>query len=168
MFQSSTRLSRGLAGSLRGRSSTSDLGRPSPPSTTSLQAFGFRARRPNSLRSLLDVKDIGYVINYDMPNQIEDYIHRIGRTGRAGKTGTAYSYFTPDQSSALPPPSFRNDLSLTIPFRRARTRHGQDSHGCQAGRSSSAPGADHVRRWRRRRYVSFLVFRARLALMFSF
>lgn len=36
-----------------------------------------------------------------MPNQIEDYIHRIGRTGRAGKTGTAYSYFTPDQSSAF-------------------------------------------------------------------
>ncbi|GAA5932666.1 hypothetical protein JCM3775_002205 [Rhodotorula graminis] len=45
----------------------------------------------------LDVKDIGYVINYDMPNGIEDYIHRIGRTGRAGATGTAYSYVTPDQ-----------------------------------------------------------------------
>lgn len=43
------------------------------------------------------MKDIAYVINYDMPNQIEDYIHRIGRTGRAGKTGVAYSYFTPDQ-----------------------------------------------------------------------
>ena len=35
----------------------------------------------------LDVKDIRYVINYDMPNQIEDYIHRIGRTGRAGTHG---------------------------------------------------------------------------------
>ncbi|KDE07270.1 ATP-dependent RNA helicase [Microbotryum lychnidis-dioicae p1A1 Lamole] len=45
----------------------------------------------------LDVKDIGYVINYDMPNGIEDYIHRIGRTGRAGAKGTAYSYITPDQ-----------------------------------------------------------------------
>ncbi|KEI40324.1 uncharacterized protein L969DRAFT_86960 [Mixia osmundae IAM 14324] len=33
-----------------------------------------------------------------MPNQIEDYIHRIGRTGRAGRKGTAYSYFTPEQS----------------------------------------------------------------------
>ncbi|BGP58221.1 hypothetical protein JCM8202_001702 [Rhodotorula sphaerocarpa] len=44
----------------------------------------------------LDVKDIGYVINYDMPNGIEDYIHRIGRTGRAGAKGTAYSYITPD------------------------------------------------------------------------
>ena len=33
----------------------------------------------------LDVKDITVVINYDMPTCIEDYIHRIGRTGRAGK-----------------------------------------------------------------------------------
>jgi ATP-dependent RNA helicase DDX5/DBP2 len=32
-----------------------------------------------------------------MPNGIEDYIHRIGRTGRAGAKGTAYSYVTPDQ-----------------------------------------------------------------------
>ncbi|CDJ62108.1 MGC53795 protein, related [Eimeria necatrix] len=35
----------------------------------------------------LDVKDIRHVINYDMPNQIEDYVHRIGRTGRAGAKG---------------------------------------------------------------------------------
>jgi len=32
----------------------------------------------------LDVKDVMYVINYDMPKQIEDYVHRIGRTARAG------------------------------------------------------------------------------------
>lgn len=42
----------------------------------------------------LDVKDIKYVINYDFPSQIEDYIHRIGRTGRAGAYGTAYTFFT--------------------------------------------------------------------------
>ena len=41
-----------------------------------------------------DVKDIGVVINYDMPPNAEDYVHRIGRTGRAGATGTAYSFFT--------------------------------------------------------------------------
>jgi ATP-dependent RNA helicase DDX5/DBP2 len=46
----------------------------------------------------VDVKDIQFVINYDMPNNIEDYVHRIGRTGRAGATGTAYSYFTSDNS----------------------------------------------------------------------
>nr|XP_019010017.1 ATP-dependent RNA helicase DBP2-A [Kwoniella pini CBS 10737]OCF48798.1 ATP-dependent RNA helicase DBP2-A [Kwoniella pini CBS 10737] len=46
----------------------------------------------------LDVKDIGYVINYDFPNNCEDYIHRIGRTGRAGRKGVSYTYFTPDNS----------------------------------------------------------------------
>merc|ERR1712118_128915 len=45
----------------------------------------------------LDVKDIKYVINYDFPNQIEDYIHRIGRTGRAGATGSSYTFFTQDK-----------------------------------------------------------------------
>lgn len=44
----------------------------------------------------LDVKDITIVINYDMPNTVEDYVHRIGRTGRAGKKGMAYSLFTKD------------------------------------------------------------------------
>lgn len=42
----------------------------------------------------LDVKNIDYVINYDMPENIDSYIHRIGRTGRAGNKGTAISYFT--------------------------------------------------------------------------
>jgi len=44
----------------------------------------------------LDVDDVGFVVNFDMPSQIEDYVHRIGRTGRAGNTGTAYTFFTAD------------------------------------------------------------------------
>mmetsp|Transcript_86385 Transcript_86385/g.186759 ORF Transcript_86385/g.186759 Transcript_86385/m.186759 type:complete len:249 (-) Transcript_86385:65-811(-) len=44
----------------------------------------------------LDIKDVKYVINYDMPSNIEDYIHRIGRTGRAGTKGTAVSFFPKD------------------------------------------------------------------------
>jgi superfamily II DNA/RNA helicase len=43
------------------------------------------------------VKDIKTVINYDYPNNSEDYVHRIGRTGRGGETGTAYTFFTPDK-----------------------------------------------------------------------
>jgi len=42
----------------------------------------------------LDVKDIGVVINYDMPTSIEDYVHRIGRTGRAGAKGLSFSMIT--------------------------------------------------------------------------
>eukprot|EP00546_Thalassionema_frauenfeldii_P003271 CAMPEP_0178932266 /NCGR_PEP_ID=MMETSP0786-20121207/22492_1 /TAXON_ID=186022 /ORGANISM="Thalassionema frauenfeldii, Strain CCMP 1798" /LENGTH=363 /DNA_ID=CAMNT_0020609479 /DNA_START=476 /DNA_END=1569 /DNA_ORIENTATION=+ len=41
----------------------------------------------------LDVSDIRMVVNFDMPNDMESYIHRIGRTGRAGKKGTAISFF---------------------------------------------------------------------------
>ncbi|CAM9795581.1 unnamed protein product, partial [Choristocarpus tenellus] len=41
----------------------------------------------------LDVKDIRMVINFDFPNNMEDYIHRIGRCGRAGAKGTAVSFF---------------------------------------------------------------------------
>uniref|UniRef100_A0A9J8BEX7 RNA helicase n=1 Tax=Cyprinus carpio carpio TaxID=630221 RepID=A0A9J8BEX7_CYPCA len=43
-----------------------------------------------------DVEDIKFVINYDYPNNSEDYIHRIGRTARSQKTGTAYTFFTPN------------------------------------------------------------------------
>jgi len=46
----------------------------------------------------LDVKDVKVVINYDMSNQIEDYVHRIGRTGRAGATGVAYTFITDDRN----------------------------------------------------------------------
>jgi len=42
----------------------------------------------------LDVKDIKTVINYDFPGAIEDYVHRIGRTGRAGAKGFAITFFT--------------------------------------------------------------------------
>ncbi|XP_077415370.1 putative ATP-dependent RNA helicase DDX17 isoform X2 [Vanacampus margaritifer] len=43
----------------------------------------------------LDVEDVKFVINYDYPNSSEDYIHRIGRTARSNKKGTAYTFFTP-------------------------------------------------------------------------
>lgn len=41
----------------------------------------------------LDIKDIRVVVNYDFPTGIEDYVHRIGRTGRAGATGVAFTFF---------------------------------------------------------------------------
>lgn len=47
----------------------------------------------------LDVNDITYVINYDCPKNIEDYIHRIGRTGRAGKQGRSIAFI--DESEDL-------------------------------------------------------------------
>jgi ATP-dependent RNA helicase RhlE len=47
----------------------------------------------------IDVSDIELVLNYDLPDSAEDYVHRIGRTGRAGKKGHAISFAAPDQGS---------------------------------------------------------------------
>ena len=45
----------------------------------------------------LDISGISHVINYDVPAQVEDYVHRIGRTGRAAQTGDAYTFMAPDE-----------------------------------------------------------------------
>jgi ATP-dependent RNA helicase RhlE len=45
----------------------------------------------------LDISDITHVINYDVPQQAEDYVHRIGRTGRAEKEGDAFTFMSPDE-----------------------------------------------------------------------
>jgi len=41
----------------------------------------------------LDIPNVMHVINFDLPNNIDDYVHRIGRTGRCGNTGTAHSFY---------------------------------------------------------------------------
>lgn len=46
----------------------------------------------------LDIQDVEYVVNYDFPLDIENYIHRIGRTGRADKKGKSITYMTPDDA----------------------------------------------------------------------
>jgi len=43
----------------------------------------------------LDIRDVMHVVNYDMPDEVEEYVHRIGRTGRVGNTGRATSLFDP-------------------------------------------------------------------------
>nr|CAD1832663.1 unnamed protein product [Ananas comosus var. bracteatus] len=61
---------------------------------------GFRNKRFNVLVATdvagrgIDIPDVAHVINYEMPNSIDMYTHRIGRTGRAGKTGVATTFLT--------------------------------------------------------------------------
>jgi ATP-dependent RNA helicase RhlB len=50
----------------------------------------------------IHVEDIALVVNYDFPYEPDDYIHRIGRTGRAGHTGTAISFACEDESFIIP------------------------------------------------------------------
>ncbi|WKA02532.1 hypothetical protein VitviT2T_020708 [Vitis vinifera] len=47
----------------------------------------------------LDIPHVAHVVNFDLPNDIDDYVHRIGRTGRAGKTGLATAFFNENNSS---------------------------------------------------------------------
>ena len=49
----------------------------------------------------LDIKELPHVVNYELPNVPEDYVHRIGRTARAGSTGAAISLVSPDEVSYL-------------------------------------------------------------------
>jgi len=49
----------------------------------------------------LDIKELPYVVNYELPNVPEDYVHRIGRTGRAGALGQAISLLSPDENELL-------------------------------------------------------------------
>jgi len=50
----------------------------------------------------LDVKELRLVINYDAPNHLEDYVHRVGRTGRAGNKGTAVTFISEDEEKFAP------------------------------------------------------------------
>lgn len=47
----------------------------------------------------LDIPDVAHVVNFDLPNDVDDYVHRIGRTGRAGKSGLATAFFNENNSS---------------------------------------------------------------------
>ena len=49
----------------------------------------------------IDVNDLTHVVNYAIPQEVESYVHRIGRTGRAGKEGTAITFMTPSEYKKL-------------------------------------------------------------------
>lgn len=49
----------------------------------------------------IDVESLDHVVNFDMPATAEDYIHRVGRTGRAERTGDAYTFVTPDDHAMV-------------------------------------------------------------------
>ncbi len=49
----------------------------------------------------IDIDGLSHVFNYDVPNNPEDYVHRIGRTGRAGKNGTAYTLFDDNDNKTI-------------------------------------------------------------------
>lgn len=107
----------------------------------------------------LDIKELPYVVNYELPNVPEDYVHRIGRTGRAGASGMAISLVAPDEMGLLkdiertigkpvarepipaitaPPPRAASDRPVTAPASQAPPRHrsGRNSSGRSNGGSN--------------------------------
>lgn len=60
----------------------------------------------------LDIDDVTYVINYDMPDDIDTYIHRIGRTGRAGREGTAVSFVTSEEEHLVKEFELRTGMEI--------------------------------------------------------
>jgi ATP-dependent RNA helicase DeaD len=65
----------------------------------------------------IDVTGISHIINYDLPLDSENYVHRIGRTGRMGKNGVAIAFVTPDQGQQL------TDIELLINKEIPQDRH---------------------------------------------
>jgi ATP-dependent RNA helicase DeaD len=64
----------------------------------------------------IDVNDISHVINFDIPDDAENYLHRIGRTGRMGKDGLAYMFVGPDQGEPLT--AIENLINKPIPVHK--------------------------------------------------
>ncbi|MBX3705591.1 MAG: DEAD/DEAH box helicase [Pseudomonadales bacterium] len=62
----------------------------------------------------LDIKELPQVVNYELPNVPEDYVHRIGRTARAGSTGAAVSLVAPDETSLLR--NIERTMNQRVPF----------------------------------------------------
>lgn len=98
----------------------------------------------------LDIKELPMVINYDLPNVPEDYVHRIGRTGRAGADGLAFSLVTADESKQLhaiekligqqiPREQIEGfEPENVVPIRKPESRSGQSkSRSGQQNKSSS-------------------------------
>jgi ATP-dependent RNA helicase RhlE len=116
----------------------------------------------------LDVDNISHVINYDLPNEAETYIHRIGRTGRAGASGQAISFCCQEQrddlreierllgktipvlqhSIKMSEPSFHDDRQSGQSQRRGSSSRGQATH---SSHKSATPQQQKDDFWRSRR-----------------
>ncbi|MGB4247166.1 MAG: ATP-dependent RNA helicase RhlB [Pseudohongiellaceae bacterium] len=111
----------------------------------------------------LHIDDVTHVINYSLPEEAEDYVHRIGRTGRAGNVGTSISFACEEDSFLLPNieeklghklPCIRPDDSLLAPppaFTRPTRFTAPPKDGKSGGRSDSGRGRSDSGRGRPRR-----------------
>ncbi|MEW5872236.1 MAG: DEAD/DEAH box helicase [Chloroflexota bacterium] len=93
----------------------------------------------------LDVESISHVVNYDMPDTADAYIHRIGRTGRAERSGDAFTLVTPDDESMIR--ALEKVMGQALP-RRTLAQFDYTSQTPQPApaKPSGAPGSRSIRR----------------------
>ena len=72
----------------------------------------------------IDVADVAHVVNFDMPKEAEDYVHRVGRTGRAQSHGMASTFAAPDEAHALR----KMERTLDITTKKYRVRPNTGVH----------------------------------------
>jgi len=103
----------------------------------------------------LDVDGITHVFNFDLPMEPEAYVHRIGRTGRAGATGTAIAFCDPDEKGLLrdiekmlgePVPLISDLPELPEPAPRENSHHHSDSQNKAKTRGNAPGGGRNTRR----------------------
>ena len=80
----------------------------------------------------IDVNNISHVINYDLPNEAENYVHRIGRTARAGNKGIAYSFCSADDKKYL------NQIEKITKIRIEQVKHKYHSSDAKNARGEDA------------------------------
>ena len=105
----------------------------------------------------LDIPDVSHIFNYDVPHHADDYVHRIGRTGRAGKKGEAFMIVTPADSRTLDKvlkltQVAPDEVTLDIDWSTVRTgRSASPASGRGAGRARRSRRAQRTRPQRRTR-----------------
>ncbi len=99
----------------------------------------------------IDVDNVSHVINYELPNEPENYIHRIGRTGRAGKKGTALSFC--EASEVVYLRQIERVIKKQLPVWEAQPFHSRNAAACSSSgkRRSSASSARYAGSSGRRR-----------------
>lgn len=82
----------------------------------------------------LDIPHVKHVVNFDLPDSPEDFLHRIGRTGRAGATGESLSYVTPDDEGNW------EDIECILEGRKPNVRRKSSRRGRPSGKPSQRKG----------------------------
>jgi ATP-dependent RNA helicase RhlE len=85
----------------------------------------------------IDVDDITHVVNFDAPGDLDAYVHRVGRTARAGRDGTGISFVLPDQTSEMR--RIAASLGLAHEFDHGRPAHVNGENGSSGGSASRRP-----------------------------